>query len=101
MARVGDEDPRPHDVLQCRAGAHQRPLDVAQRLHRLGVGVPCPDDLACFVGRGRSGHVHDIPDPHSDLVAVAVCRPRAAESDTDFLPSDAVALGATQLLFRK
>ena len=38
-------DPRPHDVLQRRAGAHQRPLDVAQRLHRLGVGVSRPVDL--------------------------------------------------------
>src|SRR6516165_3038856 len=43
-AHVGDEHSRPHHVAQAPPRSRQSPLDVLQRLHRLGVHVVTTND---------------------------------------------------------
>ena len=61
---VGHEHPRTHDVLERGVESFQRAFDVAQRLHRLHVGVAHADDLALLIRRRRSSHEDLRPDAH-------------------------------------
>jgi len=57
---VGDEHSCADDVFERCSGFFESGLDVADRLHGLGVHVAFADDLAVGAGGGGAGHV-DVP----------------------------------------
>ena len=63
-AHVGDEHPRPHDLVHPRARQRQRRLDAVEHERRLGGGVADPVHDAVLVDRGRPRHEHDVARPH-------------------------------------
>src|SRR5258706_3733389 len=62
MVDVGHIHPGAHDVAVAGSGLLEGAADIAQRLHRLGVGIAGPDDLAAHVSRGGAGDVDDSTD---------------------------------------
>ena len=64
LGDVGDEHARAHHVFQARSGLVQRGFDVAQRLHRLSVGVAHAHEVPIRAGSRRAGNVDRIAHSH-------------------------------------